>query len=217
MHTRVKICCIQTVGEAALAIRYGASSIGLVSCMPSGPGPIPEDRIAGIACTIPPGIGSFLLTSLTDTDAIISQHRRCRTNTIQLVDRLTHGTHADLREAIPGISIVQVIHVRDGRSVDEALSAAPSVDGLLLDSGNPDRAIKELGGTGRVHDWSVSRSIREQCGKPVYLAGGLNPGNVGEAIREVSPFGVDVCSGLRTEGKLDEKKLGEFFKAVQQA
>ncbi len=217
MHTRVKICCIQTVGEAVLAIRYGASSIGLVSRMPSGPGPIPEDRIAGIARTIPPGIGSFLLTSLTDIDAIISQHRRCRTNTIQLVDRLTQGTHADLRESIPGISIVQVIHVRDGRSVDEALSAAPSVDGLLLDSGNPDRAVKELGGTGRVHDWSLSRSIREQCGKPVYLAGGLNPGNVGEAIREVSPFGVDVCSGLRTEGKLDEKRLGEFFKAVQEA
>jgi phosphoribosylanthranilate isomerase len=216
MKTRVKICCIGSREEADLAIRSGADALGLVSRMPSGPGPIPEELIRDIAGTVPPGVDTFLLTSLTDTGAIIAQHKRCRTSVIQLVDRLTAGTHAGLREALPGIRIVQVIHVRGEESVQEALAVAPDVDALLLDSGRPDIAVPELGGTGRVHDWSVSRIIRERCGKPVFLAGGLNPANAGEAIRTVRPFGVDVCSGLRTDGKLDGARLTAFFAVVRE-
>jgi phosphoribosylanthranilate isomerase len=89
------------------------------------------------------------------------------------------------------------------------------VDALLLDSGNPSLATKELGGTGRAHDWAVSRRIRDAVGVPVYLAGGLNPQNVRKAIAQVQPFGVDVCSGLRTDGRLDAVKLEEFMRAVQ--
>ena len=212
---RVKICCIGSVDEAALAVECGASALGLVSSMPSGPGVISDERIAEIAATVPPAIGTFLLTSRRSIDGIIEQQRFCRTNTIQICDHLTEGTHRDLRDALPGISVVQVIHVTGPESVEEAGRVAPHVDAILLDSGNQKLAVKELGGTGRTHDWTLSRAIRERIGIPLFLAGGLTPENAGQAIEEVGPFGLDVCSGVRSDGKLDATKLKRFFAAVR--
>jgi phosphoribosylanthranilate isomerase len=200
-----------------MAIRHGASALGLVSAMPSGPGVILEDRIAEIAAAIPPPIGSFLLTSKQDVDSIVAQHRRCRTNCIQLVDRLTSASPRELKAALPGIAVVQVIHVIGPASVEEAIAVAGEVDAILLDSGNPSLAVKELGGTGRRHDWSLSCEIRERVDVPIFLAGGLNEGNVAEAMGAVAPFGLDLCSGVRTDGVLDEVKLERFFAAVRAA
>jgi len=214
---RVKICCIASVDEAALAINCGASALGLVSNMPSGPGVISDGRIAEIAATIPPAIGTFLLTSRQKVADIIEQQRFCRTNTIQICDHLTVGAHCDLKDALPGISVVQVIHVIGPESVEEAARVAPHVDAILLDSGNQKLAVKELGGTGRTHDWPLSRAIRERIGIPLFLAGGLTPENVGQAIEEVGPFGLDLCSGVRTDGRLDATKLKRFFAAVHSA
>ena len=211
LKPRVKVCCIQSLDEAWLAIRHGASALGLVSEMPSGPGVISEALIADITVNVPPGIATFLLTSKQDTPSIIAQQRRCGVNTIQIVDRLPLGTYNILRRALPGIAIVQVIHVSGPVSVSEAETIAPHVDALLLDSGNPESSVRELGGTGRTHDWAVSKSIRERAGVPIYLAGGLKPNNIGEAVRQVEPFGLDVCSGVRTDGKLDKVKLEAFF------
>ena len=214
---RIKICCIRDAAEAALAIGQGVDALGLVSAMPSGPGVIEETAIAAIAASVPPPIATFLLTSLTDADAIIEQQRRCRCNTVQLVDAVPPGTHARLRAALPGIALVQVIHVVDAASVGEAVAVAPEVDALLLDSGNPSLAVKELGGTGRVHDWSLSRAIVERCGKPVFLAGGLRPDNVAEAVRTVKPFGLDLCNGVSRDGRLDAERLAAFIGAVRAA
>src|SRR3989339_396314 len=108
---RVKICCIASIEEARLAIQYGASALGLVSAMPSGPGPIPEERIAAIAPAIPPGIASFLLTSKQDAPSIIAQQRRTHVTTLQLVDAVSVDTYKQLRDELPGIALVQVIHV----------------------------------------------------------------------------------------------------------
>jgi len=213
-RTRIKICCIATIDEARLAIQYGASAIGLVSHMPSGPGVIPEKIITRIANQVPPPIGTFLLTSETDTRRIIEQQKRCRINTLQLCDRLMIGTHQDLRDELPGVKIVQVIHVQDAGSIDEAGSAATTADALLLDSGKPSGAVKVLGGTGKVHNWELSKQIVEIVDIPVFLAGGLNASNVITAINQVNPFGVDICSGVRTDGKLDEEKLRAFAEAV---
>jgi len=211
---RVKICCIKSVKEAWLAIKYGASAVGLVSEMPSGPGPIPEDLIAKIAKNIPPFVSSFLLTSKQDPSEIILQHEKCRTNVIQLVDRLQIRDYRELKKALPGIDIVQVVHVLGQESIDEAVTISPHVDGILLDSGNPELMVKQLGGTGRKHNWSLSKHIREKVRTPVILAGGLNSDNILEGIRCVQPFAVDVCSGVRTENKLHEQKLSAFFKAI---
>jgi phosphoribosylanthranilate isomerase len=212
---RVKICCIASVTEAALAIRYGAAALGLVSAMPSGPGVIAEETIEEIAATVPPGVATFLLTSKRDADSIIAQQRRCRVNTLQLCDSVEPGCYTKLRASLPGIALVQVIHVTGPESVDEAVSVAGRVDAILLDSGNQKLAVKELGGTGRTHDWRISRRIVESVHGPVFLAGGLTPENVATAIREVRPFGLDICSGVRTDGRLDEKKLARFFENVE--
>lgn len=214
---RVKICCISSIEEAAIAVRHGASALGLVAEMPSGPGVISEARIGEIAATVPPPVGTFLLTSGTDPAKIAFQHGRCRTTTVQICDRLPKHGHAALRELIPGVSLVQVVHITDQASVDEALSVAAEVDALLLDSGNQDLAVREFGGTGRTHDWSLSAQIVQQSSVPVFLAGGLHAGNVGEAIRCVRPFGLDLCTGVRTNGRLDEHKLRLFMAAVESA
>ena len=213
-NPRVKICCMGSLAEARLAIAAGASAVGLVSAMPSGPGMISEDLIAEIARQLPPAIGSFLLTCQTDPHAIIEQQRRLRVNTIQICDRLEVQSYEVLRAALRGISLVQVIHVNGAESVAEAISIAPFVDGVLLDSGNQSLPVKELGGTGRTHDWNLSLEIREAIDVPLFLAGGLKAENVADAITQVRPFGVDVCSGVRTDGKLDEGKLKSFFAAV---
>ena len=198
-----------------MAIDAGASAIGLVSAMPSGPGPIAEDLIAAIAAIVPPGVSSFLLTCLQDAASIIDQQRRLRVNTIQLCDRLTSGSYQQIHDALPGIKLVQVVHVTGLEAVEEAIAVASHVDAILLDSGNQSLAIKELGGTGRTHEWGLSRKIREAIDVPLFLAGGLNPTNVAAAIREVRPFGIDVCSGLRIEGSLDPQKLSDFFRAIR--
>jgi phosphoribosylanthranilate isomerase len=213
--TRVKVCCIASVDEAWLAISAGASALGFVSRMPSGPGPIEEELIAQIVPAVPPGIATFLLTCERSADAIIAQQKRTRVNTIQLVDEVEHGAHEAMRDAMPGVSIVQVIHVRESASIDEALAIAPKVNALLLDSGNPSLAVKELGGTGRVHDWKLSAEICERSPVPVFLAGGLNPSNAARAIEEVRPFALDVCSGVRNDGALDRTKVTDFMRAVR--
>ena len=214
VQTKVKICCISSITEANLAISYGASAIGLVARMPSGPGPIKDELIKQIAITIPPPIATFLLTCETSAEQIINHHKRTFTNTIQLVDELPEKDYAIIKEAIPAIKLVQVIHVIDEGSIEEAINISKHVDAILLDSGNPKLAIKELGGTGRVHDWKLSRKIKESIKIPLFLAGGLNSENVRQAIDEVAPYGVDVCSGVRTNGSLDKSKLKAFFESI---
>ena len=210
----VKVCCIADLDEARLAIDAGASALGLVSAMPSGPGPIPEEEIAWIAGRVPRPIETFLLTALVDAEAIAAQQRRCGTTAVQLVDAVADPELRRLRRLLPGTRLVQVIHVTGPESLDEARAAAALVDNLLLDSGNPRLAVKELGGTGRVHDWSTSRRICESVSVPVLLAGGLNPGNAREALERVQPAGLDVCSGLRLNGRLDAVRLRDFFHAL---
>lgn len=213
----MKVCCVQSVEEAALAVRHGAAAVGLVSAMPSGPGVIAEDRIAEIARTVPPGVTSFLLTSAIDPDAVVAQHRRTGTGAIQLCDRLTADARRALRAALPGIRLVQVVHVRGQEALAEGREAAIGADALLLDSGAPDDRLRTLGGTGRAHDWEISRRIVGAVDVPVFLAGGLRPDNVGEAIGRVRPFGVDVCTGLRTGDRLDAGKLARFVAEVAMA
>lgn len=214
---RVKICCISSKQEAFDAIKFGAAALGLVGEMPSGPGIISDEEILDIASNVPPPIATFLLTSETKAQDIVEHHKKVHTNTIQIVDELKDKTYKEIRESLPNTKLVQVVHVLDESSVDEALELSEQVDSILLDSGNPNLEVKELGGTGRTHNWDLSRKIVEQSEKPVFLAGGLKPKNVREAIERVQPFGLDLCSGVRTDGKLDLRKLENFFAEVEKA
>lgn len=212
---RVKVCCIGSTLEADLAIGAGADALGLVSAMPSGPGPIPEADIAAIVRHVAARVATVLLTSRQDAAGIARQVNLIQPTVVQLVDVLAHDQFEELRASHPRVALMQVIHVRDAGSVREAVHVAPFVDAILLDSGNPSAAVKELGGTGRVHDWGISRRIREAVRRPVFLAGGLRPANVADAIHAVNPYGVDVCSGVRSGGALDASVLHEFVSAAR--
>jgi phosphoribosylanthranilate isomerase len=216
MSIRIKICCISSEEEAQMAVAHGADALGLVGAMPSGPGVITDEKIAQIVSIAPPGVATFLLTSETEANDIVAHHQKVHTSTIQLVDSVPDSAYAAIRAALPAVKIVQVIHVVDERAIEEAIRAAEFADAILLDSGNPNLAIKELGGTGRVHDWSLSRMIRNRISKPVFLAGGLRAENVRAAIETVEPFGLDLCSGVRSEGRLDPRKLDQFFQIISQ-
>lgn len=215
--TRVKICCINNFHEAQMAMQVGASALGLVGHMPSGPGVIPDAQIFTIARHTPPPVATFLLTSESRAADIVAHHRKVHTSTIQIVDVLAEGTYHDIRAALPSVKLVQVVHVVGDTALQQAQHVAPFVDALLLDSGNPHLTVKQLGGTGRVHNWQVSRQIVDAVPVPVFLAGGLHPDNVAEAIATVRPFGLDVCSGVRSQGQLDSAKLTAFMAAVQAA
>ena len=219
MTVAVKVCCIADVAEARLAYEAGAAALGLVSAMPSGPGVISDERVAEVARAVRgQPVRTFLLTARTQAQGIAEQHRRCGTTTLQLVDHVPHAELRRLRELAPGVELVQVIHVAGEESVAEALAVAPCVDALLLDSGNPKLAVKELGGTGRTHDWACSRRIRDAVFPlPLWLAGGLRMHNVAEAIAAVRPHGLDLCTGVRTGGRLDATKLAAFMAAVRAA
>lgn len=211
---RVKICCISSAEEAKIAIEYGAAALGLVGHMPSGPGIIGDDLIHQIAKSVPPPISTFLLTSETKPQDIIAHYKRVNTTAIQIVDELEERAYELLRQELPHVKLVQVIHVIDDNSVQEAIEISEFVDAILLDSGNPNLSVKELGGTGRTHNWELSKQIRERIAVPLFLAGGLNKDNIKRAIDIVQPFGVDLCSSVRTNRKLDKQKLDDFFNAI---
>ncbi len=212
---KVKICCISSIDEARIAIEHGAAAIGLVGQMPSGPGIIGDDLIEQIAKSVPPPIATFLLTSETSPQDIIRHYKRVNTSTIQLVDALEKREYEAIRKELPHVKLVQVIHVIDENSVKEAIEISAFVDAILLDSGNPNLSVKELGGTGRTHNWELSTEIRKAISIPLFLAGGINKDNVKQAIETVQPFGIDLCSSVRTDGKLDPSKLQAFFNAME--
>lgn len=214
MKIRLKICCIGSVEEARIAIAAGADAVGLVAEMPSGPGPIADALIAEIAASVPPPVSRFLLTSRTDAAGIVAHALACRVDTVQLVDAVATTVYGTLRQVLPALRIVQVLHVEGEQSLADAQRVAPEVDAILLDSGRPNAAVRELGGTGRTHDWTVSRRIVETCGRPVFLAGGLNEHNIAEAIARVRPYGVDLCSSVRIDGRLDAGKLSRLVAAM---
>jgi phosphoribosylanthranilate isomerase len=217
MRTRIKVCCIASPEEAKLAVACGADAIGLVGRMPSGPGPIPDERIASIATGLPPPTASFLLTSETTADAIADHVRRTCVSTVQIASNIDPQESAALARQLPAVRRVQVIHVEDGGALDLIDVYAEHVHAFLLDSGRAKAAVPEFGGTGRVHDWDVSRAFVRASPRPVFLAGGLTPENVKRAIRHVRPFGVDLCSGVRSAGQLDRARLTAFVLAVRSA
>jgi phosphoribosylanthranilate isomerase len=217
MRTRVKICCMASPAEVRAAVMAGADAIGVIGPMPTGPGPVDDKTARSAVNAAPPGVVAFLLTSETQADAIRDHVKRVPAPVVQIVRHIDPAVHERLRADVPGLKIVQVVHVEDAAALELARGYAITSDALLLDSGRPEADRAELGGTGRVHDWSVSRRIVSLVDKPVYLAGGLTEGNVGDAIAAVRPFGVDLCSGVRTMGKLDARKLSGFFAAVRTA
>ena len=200
-----------------MAIEAGADALGLVAEMPSGPGPISDAAIADIIPMVPPPVSTFLLTSRTEAEDIADHIALTRPTTVQIVSHIEEAHARRLAELVPHVQRVQVIHVEDASALDLIPLYAPHVHAFLLDSGRPNAAQVQLGGTGQTHDWEISRAFVEESPVPVFLAGGLKAENVSDAIAKVRPFGVDLCSGVRTDGKLDHAKLKRFVEAVWSA
>lgn len=215
--TRIKACCMASIAEMQMAVAAGVDAVGLVARMPSGPGPIADDLIADIAAAVPPPVTAFLLTSETRADAIADHVRRTGAPVVQIVSHIDPAEAARLAQLLPHTRRVQVIHVESEAALAMIADYAPHIHAFLLDSGRPGAAIPTLGGTGDIHDWAISARFVAASPRPVFLAGGLNAANVGAAIAQVRPFGVDVCSGIRSDGVLDIAKLNAFAAAVRQA
>lgn len=212
---QAKICCIRSSEEARTALSFGAAAIGLVSEMPAGPGEIPEPEIAEIVATVPKRAGTFLLTAVTDVGELIRKATVCGVNTLQLWEPLEEPDYLRLRFELPSVAIVQSVHVRDESALHAAREAARVADAIVLDSANPDVPYRWEPQTGKTHDWSISREIVRAVSCPVLLAGGLTAGNVRYAVEQVRPYGVDVCTGVRSEDRLDTRKLVAFFEALR--
>ena len=212
---KLKVCCIKSPEEAQMAIAHGADALGLVGPMPSGPGPISPQQAGLIAQSLPENIMSFYLTSQTSFETISEEYELVRSTHIQLTDHTESSDRARLKQNYPKVKLVQVVHVIDEDSIQQAIDYQENSDYVLLDSGAPNNSIKELGGTGRTHNWDISKQIVAQSTLPVFLAGGINAGNVRDAIAHVNPYGIDLCSSLRTEDNLDADKLDSFIKAIR--
>ena len=200
-----------------MAIEAGADALGLVGAMPSGDGIIGDDVIAEVTAAAPPPVATFLLTSERTAEAIASHVRRTRPTTVQIVSHIDPAESARLAELEPHVRRVQVIHVEGASALDLIAPYAPHVHAFLLDSGRPSAATPEFGGTGRQHDWSISADFVRASPLPVFLAGGLSAANAAKAILQVRPFGLDLCSGIRTDGRLDPEKLADFMLAARRA
>ena len=209
MRIRVKICCMASPDEARMAAAAGADLVGLVGPMPSGAGIITPDACRRIADAAPSWVTPVLLTSSDTAEEIEQEVRNAGVRAVQLVRHVHPSVHDELARRLPGVRRIQVIHVEDDGALGLLVAYSRRVEAFLLDSGSPSR--HELGGTGRVHNWGISSAFTQASPIPVFLAGGLTPMNVGDAIRHVRPFGIDVCSGLRTDGKLDQSKLAAFM------
>ncbi|MCI5046269.1 MAG: phosphoribosylanthranilate isomerase [Aquisalinus sp.] len=213
---RIKICCISSEEEVNLAVSYGADILGFVADQPSGPGILDDDTIRRLVATVPPGVSCFLLTSRTKAQEIAEHVHYCGTDCVQIVQHIDPAEHEQLNQLLPpAVRRIQVIHVEDRSSIDLIETYTPYVDAFLLDSGRPNAAIAEFGGTGRTHDWDISADFVRATDKPVFLAGGLKSDNVRTAIDRVQPFGLDLCSGVRTNDVLDAQKLRAFMSAAR--
>jgi phosphoribosylanthranilate isomerase len=217
MRTRIKVCCIASADEARLAIKAGADALGFICAGRAITRTIADSTVADITKMSPPGVSTFLVTNEQTADAIAAHVRRTHPTTVQILSPIDPAESARLAELEPHLRRVQVVHVESRAPLEMIPVYGPYVHTFLLDSGRPNAATPELGGTGRPHDWAVRAEFVEASQLPVFLAGGLSPSNVADAIRQIRPFGVDLCSGVRTEGRLDPRKLEAFFLAARGA
>lgn len=217
MRTQIKICCMASVGEAQLAIRAGADAVGFVCAIPTSRRSIDIESVAPIVSAVPPPTATFLLTTQTTAQDIAEQVLAAGVSTVQILARLNLSESKKLANLLPETQRVQVVHVENETAVEMIEPYAPYVHGFLLDSGRPNLTTPVFGGTGQTHDWLVSAEFVRRSPLPVFLAGGLTLANVAEAMRVVRPFGVDLCSGVRTDHRLDGIKLKAFIAAVHKA
>jgi phosphoribosylanthranilate isomerase len=211
----LKICGIQTPAEADAAISAGATALGvLLGLTHVAEDQVTEDAARDIIRAIDSRAETVLVTHLLDQGRIAALAAAIGARAIQVHDDLPPEGMRRLRALAPRRRLIKAIHVTGPEALGKVAAYAGLADALLLDSRTADR----LGGTGRTHDWSLSRAIVRASPVPVYLAGGLRPGNVRAAIEAVRPAGVDVNSGVEDlTGAKDPVAMRDFLRAARVA
>jgi phosphoribosylanthranilate isomerase len=212
---RIKVCGNRSEDDLTAAVAAGADAVGLISGVTHvSEDAIEPDRAAALARLVPPYVSVVLVTHLATVESILALADRVRPDTLQPHGEIEPSVCAAVREARPLLRTSQAVHVTGPEAVERAARFAPHCDALLLDSRTADR----LGGTGRTHDWSLSRRIADRLGLPVILAGGLTAENVAQAIGVVEPYAVDVNSEVDdSNGDKDPQRLRAFTMAARRA
>lgn len=205
MTVRAKICGIRSETDLLTAVESGADALGFIC----GTTHFSEDVLdpehaARLVALVPPFVSTVLVTHQLDSAVILGLAATTNVDVIQIHGPTTAATTRDVWQERGRWKIIKAVHVTSElTAVDDAKAHAPYCDAVLLDSRTSDR----LGGTGRTHDWTISRLVCDAmraAGKPTILAGGLNPSNVHAAIKVVAPYAVDVNSGVE-DGRGDKR------------
>ncbi len=205
MRTRVKICGITSVADGLAAARQGADAIGLIFHPPS-PRRVTPGRAAEIAAGLPPFVAPVAVFVNPAPEHVAEVVAACRPSFLQF-----HGEETPAFCRSFGIPYLRAVRVRSGVDLLESLAAYEDAAGWLLDAYRDDL----YGGTGEAFDWNL---IPPRLARPVILSGGLDAQNVGEAVRRVRPWAVDVSSGVESaKGVKDERLIAAFVAGVRNA
>lgn len=215
-NVRVKICGNKRVEDALEAIRLGADAIGLLV----GQEHVSRDFIsplaaASIAKQLPPFCAIALVTDITGVAEILQLVNFIGVNTLQLHGNSSPEDMKLIKKELPYLKIIKSLHIIDEASIGIGKKYIGVADAILLDSFNETK--NQIGGTGKTHNWNISRKIVDEYNTPIILAGGLSPDNVAEAIKFVRPYGVDVNTGTKGEnGFKDYKKMEMFIRRARE-
>jgi phosphoribosylanthranilate isomerase len=216
--TRVKICGIKNQAELNTAIRCGADAVGFITEVPvDTPRRISLETAAKLIKQVPPLVESVLVIMPERAEEVYHMANTAKPSMVQLHKDPSYELLEEIQNLRQHIKIIQTVTIPE-RGVCHTTSLheyikllSPYVDAVLLDT----LTTKGTGGTGKTHNWQISREIVEQSPLPVILAGGLNPENVEDAIRAVKPFAVDTASGVETQGVKDEHKVKAFIRRAK--
>lgn len=204
--TKVKICGITNLEDALLSLKFGADALGF-NFYAKSPRYITPENAREIIEQLPQNIlkvGVFVNEKL---EKICEIAETAKLDALQLHGEETPEFAKELKQKT-NLEIIKAFRVSPAFKPEDVLNY--EVDAILLDAYNP----KEHGGTGETFDWEIAKKVKEIFPK-MYLAGGLSPENIANAILQVKPFAVDACSGLESEkGKKDREILAAFISKV---
>ncbi|MFA5384974.1 MAG: phosphoribosylanthranilate isomerase [Eubacteriales bacterium] len=212
---KIKICGINNFEDLQSCIKAGADALGfLVGLTHPAEDKLEDIRLAkSLIDRIPPFVSTVMVTHLTNEGEIVNLARCMGTTSVQINDYTEPSVLKKVCDGLKDIKIIKSVHVTGSDAIELTKAYLPFADAILLDS----REGPRIGGTGKTHDWEISRKIVQESNKPVILAGGLNPGNVYEAVKKVQPFAVDVNSGVETNFRKDPAKINLFINEARRA
>ena len=210
--TKVKICGITNEEDAVKAALFGADYVGFLVEIDFAEDKITREEAKELIKKLPLEVTPVFVTWLQKAKPIIEIVKEINPAIIQLHNDITLEEIGKIRRELPKIQITKTISVVNEDSIKEAKKYEKYVDYLLLDT----KLKGRKGGTGKVHDWRISRKIVKSVKCKVFLAGGLNPDNVKEAIGKVKPYAIDTNNGVKLKPrKKDHKKLELFIKRAK--